>query len=173
MLNFGEVRRAQLAKATLLTSTLMPLGTFRSFKFCSDTKERVVVRKTTGSYRTYPCLVKLQPGFLKLHWKTCFRVELRPWFLSLQWRICHSGEYSDDVGDNGQNNYFSLVPYFKLLYMSWNLNRKMLNVLLRNLIGLRMGYFGNFVLKLICKINISLSNGSMRFKFWIFSILTL
>ena len=35
--NFGEVRRAQLAKSTLLTSTLMPLG---SFKICSDTNER-------------------------------------------------------------------------------------------------------------------------------------
>ena len=28
MVNFGEVRRAQLAKSTLLTSTLVPLGIF-------------------------------------------------------------------------------------------------------------------------------------------------
>ena len=28
MLNFGEVRRAQLAKSTLLTSTFVPLGFF-------------------------------------------------------------------------------------------------------------------------------------------------
>ena len=28
MVNFGEVQRAQLAKSTLLTSTLVPLGSF-------------------------------------------------------------------------------------------------------------------------------------------------
>ena len=37
MVNFGEVRRVQLAKSTLLTSSLVPLG---SFKDCSDAKER-------------------------------------------------------------------------------------------------------------------------------------
>ena len=36
MVNFGEVLRAQLAKFTLLTSSLVPLG---SFKFCSNAKE--------------------------------------------------------------------------------------------------------------------------------------
>ena len=39
--NFGEDRRAQLAKSTLLTSTLVPLGSFQIFKFCSDAKERM------------------------------------------------------------------------------------------------------------------------------------
>ena len=29
VVNFGEVRRAQLAKFTLLTSTLVPLGSFQ------------------------------------------------------------------------------------------------------------------------------------------------
>ena len=29
------------------------------------------VRKTTGSYHTYSSLVKLQPWFLSLRWKTC------------------------------------------------------------------------------------------------------
>ena len=37
VVNFGEVRRAQLAKSTLLTSALVPLG---SFKVCSDAGER-------------------------------------------------------------------------------------------------------------------------------------
>ena len=41
-MNFGEVRRAQLAKFTILNSTLVPL---ESFKICSDTKERVVCGK--------------------------------------------------------------------------------------------------------------------------------
>ena len=40
-MNFGEVSRAQLAKSTLLTSTLMPVGTFRSLKVYSEAKERV------------------------------------------------------------------------------------------------------------------------------------
>ena len=47
--HFGEDRRAQLAKTALLTSTLVPLG---SFKVCSDAKVSGV-RKATGSYRTY------------------------------------------------------------------------------------------------------------------------
>ena len=40
------------------------------------------------SNRAYPSLVKLQPGFLSLQWKTCLGAELRPWFLSLQWKTC-------------------------------------------------------------------------------------
>ena len=31
VVNFGEVRRAQLAKCTLLTSMLVPLGSFQTF----------------------------------------------------------------------------------------------------------------------------------------------
>ena len=42
VVNFGEVRRAQVAKSILLTSILVPLG---SFKVCSDAKERVACRK--------------------------------------------------------------------------------------------------------------------------------
>ena len=42
VVNFGEVRRAQLAKSTLLTSTLVTLG---YFKVRSDAKERVGCRK--------------------------------------------------------------------------------------------------------------------------------
>ena len=33
------------------------------------------VRKATGSYRTYSSLVKLQPRFLSLQWKTCLWAE--------------------------------------------------------------------------------------------------
>ena len=42
LVNFGEVRRDQLAKSTLLTSMLVPLG---SFKVCSDAEQRVGFRK--------------------------------------------------------------------------------------------------------------------------------
>ena len=41
MMNFGEVRWAQLAKSTLLTSTLGPWDLFRSFNVCSGATERV------------------------------------------------------------------------------------------------------------------------------------
>ena len=65
MVNFGEVRRVQLAKSTLLTSSLVPWDLFTSFKVCSDATERESgVRNATGSYRTYSSLVKLQPRFL-------------------------------------------------------------------------------------------------------------
>ena len=50
--NFGDVRRAQLAKYTLLTSALGPLG---------SSQRESEARKATGSYHTYLFLVKLQP----------------------------------------------------------------------------------------------------------------
>ena len=88
MVNFGEVWRAQLAKSTLLISSLVSLG---SFKVCSDARERV--QKATGSYRIYLSLVKLQPRFLSLQCKTCLWAELQPWCLSLQWRTCPWAEH--------------------------------------------------------------------------------
>ena len=42
---FGKIRRAQLAKSSLHTSTLVTQDLFRSFKVCSDAKERVVCGK--------------------------------------------------------------------------------------------------------------------------------
>ena len=41
LVNFGEVRRAQLAKPTLITSMLGPWDLFKSFKVCSDATGRV------------------------------------------------------------------------------------------------------------------------------------
>ena len=41
VVNFGEVRRAQLAKSTLHTTTLRPWDLFRSLKVFSDAKEVV------------------------------------------------------------------------------------------------------------------------------------
>ena len=71
VVNFGEVRRAQLTKSILLTSSLVPWDIFRSFKVCSDAE-------ATGSHRTYSSLVKLRPRFLSLQWKTCLWAELKP-----------------------------------------------------------------------------------------------
>ena len=58
VVNFGEVRRAQLAKCTVLTSTLVPLS---SFKVCSDANERVGCGKQWETTTPIPSLVKLQP----------------------------------------------------------------------------------------------------------------
>ena len=41
VVNFGEVRRAQLAKTTLLTSTWCPWDLFSSSEVCPDAKERM------------------------------------------------------------------------------------------------------------------------------------
>ena len=77
VVNFTEVRRAQLAKSTLITSMLVPpWDLFRFFKVCSDAQERerererevcVKQREATGHIQS---LVKLQPWFLSLWWKT-------------------------------------------------------------------------------------------------------
>ena len=69
VVNFGELRRAQLAKSTLLTCTLGSLGSFQML-------ERVWCGKQPGSYRTYLSLVKLQPWCPSLQWKTCPWAEL-------------------------------------------------------------------------------------------------
>ena len=78
--NFGEVRRAQLAKSISSLPRWCPWDLFRSFKVCSEAREREREReresgapKAKGSYRTYSSLVKLQPWFLSLWWKTCVR----------------------------------------------------------------------------------------------------
>ena len=67
---FGEVRRDQLAKPTLLISSLVPLG---SFKGCSGAKERMGCGKQREATAPIQSLVKLQPWILSLWWKTCLR----------------------------------------------------------------------------------------------------
>ena len=84
VLNFGEVRRAQLAKTILLTPRWCPWNLLRSLKVCSDAKERVWCRKQWKATAPIQSLVKLQPRYLNLQWKTCLLAEFQPWFLSLQ-----------------------------------------------------------------------------------------
>ena len=69
---FREVRRAQLAKPTHLTNTLVPLGSLRSFKVCSDAKERVGRGKQRKATVPIQSLVKLQQWFLSVR-KICLR----------------------------------------------------------------------------------------------------
>ena len=82
--NFGEVRRAQLAKSTLLTSMMVPWDFFRSLKVCSGAKERVGCGKQREATAPIQSLVKLQPWFLSLRWKTCLQAELQRKLLRLQ-----------------------------------------------------------------------------------------
>ena len=85
--NFGEVRSALLAKSTLLTSTLVPLGSIRSFKVCSDAKEREResgVRKATGSYRNYSIPGKTAALIPEFAVEELPSAELQPRFLRLQ-----------------------------------------------------------------------------------------
>ena len=72
-MNFGEVRRAQLAKSSLLNSTLLPLGSFQNFKVCSDAKERVGCGNQQEATTSIQSLVNLQAWFLSLRWKACLR----------------------------------------------------------------------------------------------------
>ena len=51
-----------LAKFTLLTSTLGPSGSFKDLFRCKRESE---MRKATGSYRTYRSLEKRLDGFMK------------------------------------------------------------------------------------------------------------
>ena len=69
VMNFSEVQRTQLAKSTLI-STLVPLGSIQ------------MLRREwgAGSYFTYLSLVKRQPCFLSLQWKTCLRQTCSPGF---------------------------------------------------------------------------------------------
>ena len=82
-MNFGEVWRAQLAKSTLLTSTMLPLGTFQIFFRSVQTLRRKWGAESKGKLRTYS---SLQPWFPSLRWKTCLWAELQPWCLSWQWK---------------------------------------------------------------------------------------
>ena len=70
VVDFGEVRKAQLAKSTLLTSTWCPWDLFRPSKVCSDAKDRDGCEKQREAAVPIQSLVKLQPWFLILRWKT-------------------------------------------------------------------------------------------------------
>ena len=77
------------------------------------------VRKATGSYRTYSSLVKLQPCFLSLRWKTCLWAELQPWYLSLLWKTCPWAEHSDDYDGDYCEYDFNIRTYeLYVLYIS-------------------------------------------------------
>ena len=104
VVNFCEFRRIELAKSTLLTSMLVPLGSFQIFWGVQMLK-REWGAESNGKLPHLSIPVKLLPGFLSLRWKTCLWAEQRPWFLSLQWRTYPWAEHSDD-DDDGDDLFY-------------------------------------------------------------------
>ena len=135
VVNFSEVQRAQLAKSTLLTSTWCSWDLFRSL-ISVQMLTRVWDAETTGNYRTYPSLVKLQPGILSLRWKICLWAERQHWFLSLQWRTCPWVEHS---GDRPINNSY-IWPIIGIKVVINNNNHKLFSsepLIDKNCVGYR------------------------------------
>ena len=58
------------------------------------------MQKAMVSYLTYSSLVKLQPWFLSLQWKTCLWAELQPWCLNCSERPGLGQNTHDDDDDN-------------------------------------------------------------------------
>ena len=80
-----------VSQSTLLTSTLVPLGSFHIY---SDAKERVGCRKQWEATAPIESLVKQQPWFLSLGWKTCL------------WQNCSLGSCACSKGPAlGQNTH--------------------------------------------------------------------
>ena len=75
---------------------------FRSFKVSSDAKERVGCRKQWEATAPIRSLVKLQPSFLSLQWKTCLRQNC-----SLGFSACSEGPAF------GQNTLMMIRVYEK------------------------------------------------------------
>ena len=75
-----------------------PWDIFRSFKVPSDAKERVGCGKQWEATAPIQSLVKLQPWFLNLQWKTCLR------------QNCSLGFYACSEGPAlGQNTLMMMI----------------------------------------------------------------
>ena len=73
---FGEFRWSLEGPVSQIHSTHLLVGApgiFQIFKVCSDAKERVGCGKQREATAPIKSLVKLQPWFLSLRWKTCLR----------------------------------------------------------------------------------------------------
>ena len=84
-----------------------PWDLFKSLKFCLNAKEKVVCGKQREATAPIQSLVKLQPWFLSLQWKTCLRQNCRL-------GSCTCSEWPAF----GQNIIFKLFyNYFYILYL--------------------------------------------------------
>ena len=82
---------------------LVPLGSFRIFKVCSDAKENGV-RKATGNYRAYSIPGKYAALVPEFAVEELFSAELQRRFLRLQWRTFPWAEHPDDDDDDDDDD---------------------------------------------------------------------
>ena len=87
----------------------VPLGFFRSFKAYSDAKERVRCGKQQEAAAHIQYLVKLQPWFLSLRWKTCFRQNCCLGSCACSEEPALSAEHSDDDDDDDDDDDIFVV----------------------------------------------------------------
>ena len=80
---------------------------FRSFKVCSDAKERVGCGKQREATAPIKSVEKLQPWFLSLRWKTCPRQNR-----SLGFSACSEGpafgQNTDDDDDDERDKIMNI-----------------------------------------------------------------
>ena len=90
------------------------MGTFRSFKVCSDAKERVGCRKQWKATTPIKSLVKLQPWFLSLRWKTYL------------WQNCSLGFSACSEGPAFGQNTLMMITGLQHFMMKFPQNNEML-----------------------------------------------
>ena len=77
------------------------------------------MQKAMGSYHTYSSLVKLQPWFLSLQWKTCLRQNCSLGSCACCVRTCPWAEHSDDDDENKKKVVIAFV-FMTLIIISYN-----------------------------------------------------
>ena len=93
LVNFGEVRRDQLAKSTRLTSRWCYWDLFRFFKVCQMLK-REWGAENNGKLPHLFILSKTATLIPEFAVEDLASAELQPRFLHLQWRTCPWAEHS-------------------------------------------------------------------------------
>ena len=79
-------------------------GIFRFFKVCSDANERMGCRKQREATAPIKSLVKLQPWFLGLRWKTCLRQNC-----SLGFSACSEGpSFGQNIIDDDDDDIYGI-----------------------------------------------------------------
>ena len=104
--SIGEINR--ISFECIQNSILGPWDLFRCFKVCSGAKERVGCRKPREATVPLQSLVKLQPWFLSLQWKTWLRQNC-----SLDSRTCSEGPaLGQNMHDDDDDDVFKNVNEF-------------------------------------------------------------
>ena len=123
VVNFGEVRRAQLAKSTPHLHVGAP-GSFRSFKVCSDAEVRV----GCGKQPPYSIPGKTAALVPEFEVEDVPSAELEPWFLILWWKTFlpqSCSLYSCDCSEGpalGQNTLMMMM--MMMMMMKYELVQK-------------------------------------------------